>query len=133
MTLFQANAEAVTRHYRLRDPRRAAAAITAYLTAQGAGVPLSPGISAGQPVFPERLQALAASVRRGRAVYARRCEGCHRAGDMAQSLATGPRVVGDRVESLEEFLEYHRGEQPLAWDSQAIADLIAYFTEEKSR
>ena len=133
MTLYQANAEAVARHYRLRDPRRVAAAITAYLGAQGAGTPLSPGRSAGQPVFPERLQALAASVGRGRTVYAQRCEGCHRAGNIAQALAAYPRVVDGRVESLEEFLEHHRGRQPLAWDSQATADLIAYLTEERSR
>ena len=104
MTLFQANAEAVTRHYRLCDPRRAAAAITAYLTAQGAGVPLSPGISAGQPVFPQRLQALVASVKRGRALFARRCDACHRAGDVAGILTAYPRVAGGRVESLEVYV-----------------------------
>jgi len=130
MTLFQANAEAVTRHYRLCDPRRAAAAITAYLTAQGAGVPLSPGISAGQPVFPQRLRALVASVKRGRALFARRCDACHRAGEAARALTAYPRAVYGRVEPLEEFLERHRAEEPLAWDSQATADLIAYLTEE---
>ncbi len=130
MTLFQANAEAVTRHYRLCDPRRAAAAITAYLTAQGAGVPLSPGISAGQPVFPQRLRALVASVKRGRALFARRCDACHRAGEAARALTAYPRAVYGRVEPLEEFLGRHRAEEPLAWDSQATADLIAYLTEE---
>lgn len=133
MTLFQANAEAVARHYRLHEPRRAAAAITAYLATQGAGVPRSPGISAGQPVFPERLQALTASVTRGTALWARRCDACHRAGDVARSLTVYPRVVGGRVESLEEFLERHRGKPPLAWNSQATADLIAYLTEERSQ
>ena len=54
MTLLQANAEAVRRHYRLVDPRPVATAITAYLTTHGAGVPLSPGVVAGQPVFPAR-------------------------------------------------------------------------------
>src|SRR3989442_4189601 len=45
MTLLQANAEAVQRHYGLPDPEeRAALAITAYLTWRGAGVPVSPGI-----------------------------------------------------------------------------------------
>jgi mono/diheme cytochrome c family protein len=131
MTLFQANAEAVARHYRLSDPRRAAAAITAYLAVQGAAVPPSPGITAGQPVFPQRLLALAASVERGRALYARRCVGCHRAGDVARTLAAYPRVVGDRPESLEEFVEVHPGAPRLAWNSQATADLIAYLTEEK--
>jgi cytochrome c553 len=131
MTLFQTNAEAVARHYRLSDPRRAAAAITAYLAVQGAAVPPSPGITAGQPVFPQRLLALAASVERGRALYARRCVGCHRAGDVARTLAAYPRVVGDRPESLEEFVEVHPGAPRLAWNSQATADLIAYLTEEK--
>ncbi len=133
MTLFQANAEAVTRHYRLSDPRRAAAAITAYLVSQGAGVPLSPGISPGQPVFPERLRALAASVERGRALWKRRCEACHRARDMAPTVTAYPRVVSDHVESLEEFVEQHCAGPQLAWNSQATADLIAYLTEERRR
>jgi hypothetical protein len=133
MTLFQTNAEAVTRHYRLSDPRRAAATITAYLAAQGAGVPLSPGISAGQPVFPERLRALAASVERGRALWARRCDACHRAGDVARTLIAYPRVVSGHVESLEEFVEHHRAEALLTWNSQATTDLIAYLTEERRR
>jgi len=126
-------AEAVTRHYRLSDPRRAAATITAYLAGQGAGVPRSPGMSASQPVFPERLRALAASVERGRTLYARRCDGCHRAGDVAPTLTAYPRVIGGRVESLEEYLELHRGESLLPWNSQATADLIAYLTEELPR
>jgi hypothetical protein len=127
------NAEAVTRHYRLSDPRRAAATITAYLAAQGAGVPLSPGISAGQPVFPERLRALAASVERGRALWARRCDACHRAGDVARTLIAYPRVVSGHVESLEEFVEHHRAEALLTWNSRATTDLIAYLTEERRR
>jgi len=133
MTLVQANAEAVTRHYRLSDPRRAAATITAYLTAHGAGVARSPGISAGQPVFPERLRALAASIERGRALYTRRCDPCHRVGDVARTLTAYPRVVGGRVESLEEYVELHRREALLSWNSQATADLIAYLTEELPR
>lgn len=133
MTLFQANADAVARHYRLGDPRRAAAAITAFLAAHGAGVPLSPGISPGQPVFPERLRALAASVERGRALWARRCDACHRAGDVARILTAYPRVVSGRVESLEEFVELHRAEPRLTWNSQATTDLIAYLTEERRR
>ena len=133
MTLFQANAEAVTRHYRLSDPRRAAATITAYLAAQGAGVPRSPGMSAGQPVFPKRLRVLAASVERGKALYARRCDACHWAGDVARTLTAYPRVVGGRIESLEEYLELHRGEPLLPWNSQATADLIAYLSEELPR
>jgi cytochrome c553 len=133
MTLYQANAEALVRHYGLRDPRRAAAAITAYHTAQGAGVSISPGISAGQPVFPQRLRALAESVERGRAFFARRCEACHRAREVAAVLAAYPRAVGSRVESLEEFLEHHRTEVPLAWNGPTTADLIAYLNKERPR
>src|SRR5437870_11561026 len=59
MTLLQANAEAVQRHYGLADPEQVALAITAYLTSRGTGVPVSPGIVAGQPVFEGRLRALA--------------------------------------------------------------------------
>ncbi len=117
-------------NYRLSATRRVAAAITAYLAAHGAGIPLSPGISAGQPVFPERLQALATSVKRGRSLFARRCDACHRVGEAARALTAYSRVTNGRVESLEEFLERHRGEESLAWDSQATADLIAYLTEE---
>src|SRR3989304_360824 len=56
MTLLQANAEAVARHYGLPDPLTAATAITAFLTSLGADVPISPGLSAGQPVFPTRMR-----------------------------------------------------------------------------
>src|SRR3989442_9974750 len=77
MTLLQANAEAVQRHYGLADSERAALAITAYLTWRGAGVPVSPGIVAGQPVFDGRLQALAESVGHGAGVYSRPGPSCH--------------------------------------------------------
>jgi cytochrome c553 len=131
MTLFQANADAVTLHYRLADPRRAAATITAYLAAQAAGRPHSPGITAGQPVFPQRLRALAASAERGRTLFASRCPACHRAGDVARTLAAYPRLVGGRVQSLEEYVELHGGAPSLGWNSQATADLIAYLTREQ--
>src|SRR3989442_14599604 len=65
MTLLQANAEAVQRHYGLADPERAALSITAYLTWRGAGLSVSPGIVAGRPVFDGPLQALAQNVRVG--------------------------------------------------------------------
>src|SRR2546427_10752747 len=77
MTLLQANAEAVLRHYGLPDPERAALAITAYLTWRGAGVPVSPGIVARQPVFEGRLQAPAQSVGRGEGLYAARRQNLH--------------------------------------------------------
>jgi mono/diheme cytochrome c family protein len=127
MTLLQANAEAVERHYRLADPLPAATAITAFLTAQAAGIPISPGISAGQPVFPVRMQALATSVARGEQVYTRSCGHCHKSFDLAPSATTFPRTEGGRPASLELFLEGHRPLQPsLAWDGQATADIMAY-------
>jgi cytochrome c553 len=127
MTLLQANAEAVERHYRLADPLPAATAITAFLTAQAAGVPISPGISVGQPVFPVRMQALAASVVRGERAYARSCGHCHKSFDLAPSATAFPRAEGGHSKSLELFLEGHRPLQPpLARDGQATADLIAY-------
>jgi mono/diheme cytochrome c family protein len=127
MTLLQANAEAVERHYRRADPLPAATAITAFLTAQAAGVPISPGISAGQPVFPVRMQALAASVVRGERAYARSCGQCHNPAAVAASVRTFPRVVKGRAESLEGFIERHQPLQPpLAWDGQATADIMAY-------
>ena len=58
MTLLQANVEAVARHYRRPDALPVATAITAYLTALGADLPVSPGMSPGQPVFPERIRQL---------------------------------------------------------------------------
>ncbi len=127
MTLLQANAEAIQRHYGPADPLPAATAITAYLMAQGRDVPISPGISAGQPVFPTRMQELAASVRRGERLYARRCSHCHDPVATAPSVTAFPRTLNGRPESIESFLERHRTSgQPLAWDEQAMADLIAY-------
>jgi len=127
MTLLQANAEAVERHYRLADPLPAMTAITAFLTAQAAGVPISPGISVGQPVFPARMQALAGSVLRGKHLYAGRCGHCHKPFDLAPSATAFPRVVKGRAESLEGFIERHQPLQPpLAWDGQATADIMAY-------
>ena len=127
MTLLQANAEAVRRHYRLADPRPVATAITAYLTTLGAGMPLSPGVVAGQPVFPTRLRALGESVARGRQLYARRCATCHAAPAIASAVAAFPRGREGRAESLEEFLDRHalpRGLLP--WDSPSMADVIGY-------
>ena len=129
MTLLQANAEAVTLHYRVADPRPAAIAITAYLTALGAGLPISPGVSPGQPVFPERIQELARSVQRGGRLFGRRCSGCHRSPAVAASVSSFPRLRSAGSESLESFLEGHRSPgPPLAWDGQAVADLAAYLT-----
>jgi cytochrome c553 len=127
MTLVQATAEALRRHYGLTDPEPAAVAIAAFLASQGAGLALSPGIAAGQPVFETRLRALAASVARGRMLHAQRCHGCHDARALASAALAFPRMVGYRHESLERFLEGHRPiRQRLRWDSPATADLIAF-------
>jgi len=129
MTLTQANAEAVARHYRLADPRPAATAITAYLTALGAGTPIAPGVSAGQPVFADRLARLRASVGRGDRLFARRCAGCHAADDVARRLDAFPRVRTGRAESVEGFLEGHDSRAPrLRWDGQPVADLVVALT-----
>lgn len=134
MTLLQATAEAVRLHYRLADPRPAATAITAYLTVHGAGIPPSPGVIDGQPVFPARLRALASSVTRGGRLYASRCASCHDPDAVSRAAANFPRVREGRGESLEDVLERHAfpGE-PLAWDSQAMADVVAYLATERSR
>jgi len=127
MTLFQANAEAVQRHYRLHDAERPALAITAYLTSQGAGIPISPGIVAGQPVFEGRLRALAESVGRGERLYARWCRSCHDAGAVAPAALLFPAVGNGQVEPLERFLGRHRPELPrLGSDGQPSTDVIAF-------
>ena len=132
MTLLQANAEAVRRHYRLVDPRPVATAITAYLTTHGAGVPLSPGVVAGQPVFPARLRALGESVARGRRLYAHRCATCHAAPAIVSAVAGFPRERGHSAESLEDFLDLHASPPGLLpWDSPAMADVISYLVAER--
>lgn len=134
MTLFQANAEAVARHYRLEDPRPAATAITAYLTALGGDRPVSPGISEGQPVFPGRMRQLATSVGRGERLFVRRCRACHHESDVAGSARGFPRLRAGVAESIESFLEAHHPiGKPLAWDGQAMADLIAYVVSRLAR
>ncbi len=127
MTLFQANAEAVQRHYRLPDAERAALAITAYLTSHGAGTPISPGIVAGQAVFESRLRALAESVARGERLYARWCRSCHDAGAVTPAALLFPAAGNGQVESLERFLGRHRPELPrLGSHGQPSADVIAF-------
>jgi mono/diheme cytochrome c family protein len=127
MTLLQANAEAVARHYRLADPRPVATAITAYLTQLGAGVPVSPGISVGQPVFAERLHELALSTARGRRVYAARCAACHEPASLAPAVGGFPRLALPGPQSIESFLESHHARgRALPWNGPAMADLLAY-------
>jgi len=127
MTLLQANAEAVARHYRLPNTLPAATAITAYLTALGADLPVSPGMSPGQAVFPERIRQLDASVGRGASVFAARCDSCHRSAEVAPAVHTFPRMSHDRAESLGTFLAGHRpSEGPFDWAGQEVADVVAY-------
>jgi cytochrome c553 len=133
MTLYQATAEAVRRHYRLADPRPTARAITAYLAMHGTGVPLSPGIAAGQPVFPARLRALDASVARGGRLYARRCAACHPTPARVAVVRTFPRGCGTDAEVLEDFLDRHASPGGrLAWDSPAMADLVGFLVAERT-
>lgn len=124
MTLLQATAEAVTRHYGPMDPRPAAIAISAFLVARGTGLPITPGVTPDQPVFPTRMRALAESVERGRTLYGRRCEVCHDAATIA------PRAGGflrTTAEPAELFLERHQpAGPPISWNSLAMADLLAY-------
>jgi mono/diheme cytochrome c family protein len=127
MTLWQANIEAVERHYRDPAPRLAATAITAYLTAQGAGHPIAPGIVAGRPVFEARMEALAESVARGERHYATRCARCHTLGAVAAAAGDLPRQIRVRAVPTEAFLERHGAGRPgVAWDSAAVADVMAY-------
>jgi cytochrome c553 len=127
MTLLQANAEAVRRHYGLADPEHPALAITAYLISRGLGVPVSPGIVAGQPAFAGRLRGLAESVGRGERLFARRCHSCHAPPAVARAALLFPRTAGGQLESLERFLGRHRSERSsLGWDGQPTADIIAF-------
>jgi cytochrome c len=129
MTLLQANAEAVARHYRMVEARDVATAITAFLTARSVGLPVSPGIAADQPVFPARLRALSESVERGRRLYRQGCRGCH-----AEPAAVGGAGLRPPTsEPLEVFLEGHRtAGSRLAWDSPAMADLLAYLVARRA-
>src|SRR5262249_37879125 len=104
MTLLQANAEAVRRHYGLADPQQPAVAITGYLISRGSGVPVSPGIVAAQPAFEGRLRALKKSVGRGEQLFARRCGSCHASSAVARAAFRFPRAAAGQVESLERFL-----------------------------
>ncbi|MGH7418254.1 MAG: c-type cytochrome, partial [Candidatus Rokuibacteriota bacterium] len=127
MTLLQANAEAVARHYRLPDALPAATAITAYLTTLGADLPVSPGISSGQPVFAERIRQLEASVERGTAVFGARCDSCHQPARIAPATRMFPRMSRGQAQSLEIFLVSHRPSgRPLDWAGQEVADVVAY-------
>ncbi|MGH2394072.1 MAG: hypothetical protein ACRDGH_11390, partial [Candidatus Limnocylindria bacterium] len=127
MTLLQANAEAVGRHYRLPNALPVATAITAYLVALGADLPISPGMSPGQPVFPERIRQLEVSVKRGAAVFGARCGSCHQAAAVASAARMFPRISRGAPQSLEAFLMGHRPSgRPLDWAGREMADVVAY-------
>ena len=126
MTLLQANAEAVERHYRVSDPLPVATAITAYLTALGRDLPVTPGVTPDRPPLPERLRALAASVTRGEQEFADRCRACHGPDESAAALRRFPRLAQGTPQSMEAYLEGHTREPRLHWDGQAVADLMAY-------
>jgi cellulose synthase/poly-beta-1,6-N-acetylglucosamine synthase-like glycosyltransferase len=132
MTLWQANVGAVARHYPGSEPGAAATAITAYLTAQGARRLITPGIVLGRPVFEARMQALAASVRRGERHYATRCARCHTLAAVVAAAGDLPRQIRVRGRPIEAFLARHEaaGRQP-AWDSLPVADLMAYFVSRR--
>jgi hypothetical protein len=133
MTLLQANAEALERHYPGTDLPTTAVAITAYLTAEAAGRPVSPGVGPGEPVFPERLAALAASVNRGGAAFAARCAGCHDADRVALAVVAWSGLVRTGVGPPELFLERHQpGSSPLPWDGRDVADLLAFLTHRQA-
>jgi mono/diheme cytochrome c family protein len=124
MTLLQATAEAVERHYGPIDPQPAAVAISAFLTAQGVGLPITPGVTPDQPPFPTRMRMLAESVERGRTLYRRRCGACHDAATIAP-LAGG--FLRTTAEPVEFFVERHRpAGPPISWSSPTMADLLAY-------
>jgi mono/diheme cytochrome c family protein len=124
MTLLQATAEAVERHYGPRDPRPAAVAISAFLAARGVGLPITPGVTPDQPIFPTRMRALAESVERGRRLYARRCGACHVAARIAPRAGGFLRTTAQPVEI---FVEGHQpAGSPISWNSLAMADLLAY-------
>jgi len=127
MTLLQANAEAVALHYRLPDTLPAATAITAYLAALGADLPVVPGMSPGQLVFPERIREFETSVTRGASAFSARCGFCHRPTEVAPAVRMFPRMSGGQPESLETFLACHRpSSRPLDWAGQETADVVAY-------
>ncbi|HSE96478.1 MAG TPA: hypothetical protein VLD61_11355 [Methylomirabilota bacterium] len=124
MTLLQATAEAVARHYGPTDPRPAAIAISAFLTTRDVGLPITPGITPREPAFPVRMRMLAQSVARGRTFYRQRCGACHDPATIAPRAGGFLRTTGEPAEL---FLEGHRpGGPPIAWDSPAMADLLAY-------
>jgi len=127
MTLLQANAEAVGRHYSMPDALTVATAITAYLVALGADLPISPGMSPGQPVFPERIRQLEASAKRGAAVFSARCGSCHQAAAAASAAWMFPRTSRGEPQSLETFLVSHRPSgRPLDWAGREMADVVAH-------
>jgi cellulose synthase/poly-beta-1,6-N-acetylglucosamine synthase-like glycosyltransferase/mono/diheme cytochrome c family protein len=133
MTLWQANVVAVARHYRGVEPDAVATAITAYLTAQGAGRPITPGTVLARPVFEARMQALAASVARGERRYATRCANCHTLGAVVAAADDLRRQIRVRGDVTEVFLARHAAERRgRALAGAAVADLMAYLRSHRA-
>jgi mono/diheme cytochrome c family protein len=127
MTLVQATAEAVERHYPGLAVRPAATAIGAYLTALAGGRPVTPGLAPGETAFAGRLAALREAARRGRERFGARCAGCHAAAAVAPAAVSWWRIVRATGQSVETYLEGHLpGAPPLRWDSAATAEVLAY-------
>lgn len=129
MTLQQAVGESVATHYRIppgSQNQEVSRAITAYLAWVGEGRPITPGVAAGQPIFPDRLAALRTNVSRGETHVERACAECHaEPGWFAEAAVTFPRVprAGATVMTLEEYLQGHSGPP---WDSAEAADVTAF-------
>jgi mono/diheme cytochrome c family protein len=128
MTLLQANAEAVALHYPHADRRASAVALSAYLTALGAGELVSPGRARGQPVLEERLAALARSRGRGERDFQQDCQRCHSPEDVAGRVITAARFARTGSGAVEIFLETHGGLR-WRWEGPEVADLLAYLVE----
>jgi hypothetical protein len=128
MTLLQANAEAVALHYPHADRRAAAVALSAYLTALGAGELVTPGQAHGQPVLEDRLAALARSRGRGEQHFHQDCRRCHSPEGVAGRVIAATRFARTGLGAVEIFLESHGGLR-WRWDGPEMADLLAYLME----
>jgi cytochrome c553 len=127
MTLLQATAEAVARHYPGVDAGPTAEAISAYLADAARELPISPGALPGEPRFPRRLAALRASVARGAQGFAGRCGRCHAPVSVAPVAVRWWKLVRAGRGPAEVFLASHApGPPPFTWDGAAMADLLAY-------
>jgi mono/diheme cytochrome c family protein len=133
MTLWQANVDAVARHYRHTAPPETATAITAYLTSRGAGRPITPGIIPGHPVFESRMRRLAESVARGAQLFASHCALCHTLDAVAAAAGDLERQLRVHDVPLETFLARHETRKGRrGWDAAAVADVMAYLVDRRA-